>query len=99
LVLFFKKEHPSFLSVSLNMRLLCPFCGERGLEEFTYAGDAALVRPAPDAGQAEWVEYVYMRRNPAGVHGELWYHGVACRQFVKLERDTRTHAILSSSAV
>jgi sarcosine oxidase delta subunit len=33
------------------------------------------------------------------VHGELWYHGVACRQFVKLERDTRTHAILSSSAV
>jgi sarcosine oxidase subunit delta len=81
------------------MRILCPFCGERGLEEFSYAGDSALVRPAPGADQADWVDYVYMRRNPAGSHSELWYHGVACRQFLKVERDTRTHEILSASII
>jgi len=81
------------------MRLTCPFCGERGVEEFAYAGDASLTRPAPGADQAEWVEFVYMRKNPAGVHRELWYHAAACRQFVKLERDTRTHEILATSAI
>jgi sarcosine oxidase subunit delta len=81
------------------MRLTCPFCGERGIEEFSYAGDAALRRPAMDADPAAWVDYVYMRTNPAGPHSELWYHTAACRQFLKVERDTRTHAILSVSLV
>ncbi len=81
------------------MRLICPFCGERGMEEFSYAGDATLKRPAADASQQDWVDYVYMRDNPAGQHSELWYHTAACRQFIKVERDTRTHAILASSAV
>jgi sarcosine oxidase subunit delta len=81
------------------MRLICPFCGERGIEEFTYRGDATLARPATDAEQAAWVDYVYMRNNPAGPHSELWYHASACRQFLKVERDTRTHAILSTSGL
>jgi sarcosine oxidase subunit delta len=81
------------------MRLPCPFCGDRGIEEFSYAGDATLKRPAQDAATACWVDYVYMRNNPAGPHSELWYHAAACRRFLKVERDTRTHAILSASAV
>jgi sarcosine oxidase subunit delta len=40
-----------------------------------------------------------MRNNPAGPHSELWYHAAACRRFLKVERDTRTHAILSASAI
>jgi heterotetrameric sarcosine oxidase delta subunit len=78
------------------MRLTCPFCGERGLEEFTYAGDATLSRPGSNAEQSAWVDYVYFRDNPAGVHSELWYHGAACRQFLTVERDTRTHQVLSA---
>jgi sarcosine oxidase subunit delta len=81
------------------MRLICPFCGDRGIEEFAYRGDATLARPAAGAEQAAWVDYVYMRKNPAGPHSELWYHAAACRQFIKVERDTRTHAILSTSGV
>jgi sarcosine oxidase subunit delta len=77
------------------MRLTCPTCGERGHEEFSYFGDATLERPPADAAPEAWVEYVYLRTNPAGVHTELWYHAAACRQFVKVQRDTRTHAILS----
>ncbi len=56
-------------------------------------GDAALTRPETDA-QAEWVDYVYMRDNPAGPYAELWYHEAGCRQIMKVRRDTRTHEIL-----
>src|SRR5665648_1182144 len=27
------------------MRIKCPYCGERALEEFTYSGDATVTRP------------------------------------------------------
>jgi len=78
------------------MRLTCPFCGNRGIEEFAYMGDATLSRPAADAEAAPWVDYVYFRQNPAGPHSELWYHEAACRQILRVERDTRTHEILSA---
>ena len=54
----------------------CPYCGERALEEFTYRGDATVTRPTslePSAEQA-WVDYVYLRDNPAGLHREHWHH-------------------------
>ncbi len=78
------------------MRLTCPFCGERGLEEFVYAGDATLSRPGSNAEPSAWVDYVYFRDNQAGPHSELWYHAAACRQFLTVERDTRTHEVLST---
>jgi sarcosine oxidase subunit delta len=81
------------------MRLTCPFCGDRGIEEFVHMGDATLQRPGQDAPEAAWIDYVYMRTNPAGTHSELWYHASACRQFLRVERDTRTHAILSAETV
>lgn len=34
------------------MRIACPFCGERGNEEFVYLGDATLTRPDPGAAGA-----------------------------------------------
>jgi sarcosine oxidase subunit delta len=81
------------------MRLTCPFCGDRGIEEFSYAGDATLNRPAPEGEPAAWVDYVYMRTNPAGPHAELWYHAAACRQVLRVERDTRTHEIFATVIV
>jgi sarcosine oxidase subunit delta len=76
------------------MRLACPFCGDRSVAEFSYMGDATLKRP-DTAAQEEWVDYVYMRTNPAGPHAELWYHEGACRQIFEVQRDTRTHEILT----
>jgi sarcosine oxidase subunit delta len=76
------------------MRLVCPFCGDRSVAEFSYMGDATLQRPG-SGDTAEWVDYVYMRTNPAGPHEELWYHEAACRQIIKVTRDTRTHEILT----
>jgi methylglutamate dehydrogenase subunit B len=80
------------------MRSPCPCCGERGLEEFTYLGDANVTRPADGGAEptAEWADYVYLRDNPAGMHRELWYHGAGCRCWLVVTRDTRNHIILGA---
>jgi methylglutamate dehydrogenase subunit B len=77
------------------MRIPCPFCGLRSHEEFTYGGDAGLVRPDPARGDAEaaFADYVYLRTNPMGLHRELWFHGAGCQSWLVLERDTVTHAV------
>jgi heterotetrameric sarcosine oxidase delta subunit len=77
------------------LRIPCPFCGLRGNEEFTYLGDASVSRPnpaTPGAAKA-FHDYVYLRDNPSGLHRELWYHGVGCRKWLVVTRNTRTHEI------
>jgi len=76
----------------------CPWCGPRAQIEFTYGGDAAVQRPSPEAPEAVWVAYVYLRDNPAGPHAELWLHSAGCRRWFKVRRDTRTHDILGSAS-
>jgi sarcosine oxidase subunit delta len=78
------------------MRIRCPYCGERDRREFTILGDADPVRPdGMDADAAAMHDYVYPRRNAAGLHREFWYHGAGCHAWLVVERDTRTHAIAS----
>jgi len=74
------------------MRLSCPICGDRDRREFHYGG-AALERPAPDAGAAEWDAYLHLRENPAGRSRELWYHESGCTAWLVVERDTMTHEV------
>ncbi len=73
-----------------------PLLGPRDAAEFTYLGDASLIdRPdwqAPDAAQA-FVEYGYMRDNPAGWHRELWFHEAGDRSWLVVTRNTLTHEI------
>jgi sarcosine oxidase subunit delta len=79
------------------MRIKCPYCGERALEEFAYRGDATVTRPESlDASAAAaWVDYVYLRDNPAGLHKEHWHHSAGCHSWLEVTRDTRTHEIVS----
>lgn len=78
------------------MRLSCPLCGARDLREFTYRGsDKLLARPGPEAGAAAFHDYIHIRDNPAGPNGELWQHGDGCRAWLRVVRDTVTHAVLS----
>ena len=46
----------------------CPYCGPRPELEFSYAGQAHVVRPAdPSAVDAdEWAEFLYLRANTRG---------------------------------
>ncbi|CAN7245412.1 sarcosine oxidase subunit delta [Mesorhizobium caraganae] len=73
----------------------CPHCGARPKEEFTVKG-AALTRPAPDADQESWMDYVYLRDNPRGRHEEYWHHTSGCRRWLVVTRDTATHEIEAS---
>jgi sarcosine oxidase subunit delta len=78
------------------MRITCPYCGTRGLEEFTYRGAATVKRPRSiDKSATEaWVNYVYLRDNPAGLHKELWQHSAGCHAWLEVTRDTTTHEIV-----
>jgi len=76
------------------MRIPCPHCGERDVQEFSYLGDASLMRRDEARASAEAMhDYVYGRDNPAGSHRELWYHAAGCHAWPVVTRDTRTHAI------
>ena len=75
------------------MRITCPHCGARDRREFTYQGHAlALNRPAKDAGEAAWDDYVHLRDNPAGATLDLWYHD-PCGAWIRVARNTVTHAV------
>jgi methylglutamate dehydrogenase subunit B len=77
------------------MRITCPYCGERSLDEFVHHGDASVVRPdLNDANAAAaFHAYGYERANVAGSHRELWYHSAGCHAWLHVARDTRTHEI------
>ena len=75
------------------MRIPCPCCGERMVEEFTYLGDRMLM-DRPDEGVT--ADFIYLRDNPAGRHSELWYHEQGCRSWLVVERDTTTHEIFGA---
>ena len=79
------------------MRLPCPHCGLRDLEEFYYGGPALPVRPAdPEAvDDRGWAEYLFYRQNPKGPHQEVWQHRYGCRAWFELRRDTLSHEVLN----
>lgn len=79
----------------------CPHCGDRAETEFAYGGEAGIARPThPSAlSDAEWADYLYMRKNPRGAHKELWNHAQGCRRWFEVERDTVTYDIVASYAL
>lgn len=76
----------------------CPHCGLRDQIEFVNGGEGDRARPL-DGGMsmsdADWADYLFMRRNPKGAHRERWYHAAGCRKWFTTTRDTRTHEALS----
>tara|TARA_R110002074_G_scaffold9804_6_gene38248 strand:- start:207 stop:494 length:288 start_codon:yes stop_codon:yes gene_type:complete len=76
------------------MRIDCPICGNRDRREYYYQGEAvALDRPAPDAGDEAWENYVHLRENPTGERRDLWHHEGGCGAWVVVTRNTTTHEI------
>jgi sarcosine oxidase subunit delta len=87
----------------MSFLLSCPHCGPRDVNEFATTGEV-LTRPRPPGGsesQGSWrpsvrelTDYVYFRRNVAGVQREWWYHRAGCGTWFLAERDTRTNEVL-----
>lgn len=77
------------------MRITCPYCGNRSLDEFLYHGDAEPQRPEATAAYAmdAFISYAFERTNPPGQHRELWYHEAGCHAWLVVTRNVLTHAI------
>ena len=70
----------------------CPWCGPRDENEFSHGGEAHILRPEdPSAlSDAEWGDYLFMRKNLLGPHSERWVHSAGCRRWFNVQRDTVT---------
>jgi sarcosine oxidase subunit delta len=68
----------------------CPWCGERDESEFSCVGEAHIERPfeTEKLSDEAWANYLFMRKNPKGVHREQWLHTAGCRRYFNAERDT-----------
>ncbi len=77
--------------------ITCPWCGVREEHEFACGGEAHIVRPLDShtLDDAEWADYVFMRRNPKGVQYERWVHNDGCRRWFNMARHTVSHEILA----
>ncbi|MDH3661504.1 MAG: sarcosine oxidase subunit delta [Alphaproteobacteria bacterium] len=75
----------------------CPWCGEREETEFHCGGEAHIVRPpTPSAlSDDEWADYLFMRKNPKGVHLERWRHDAGCGRWFNAARDTVSDRFLA----
>lgn len=71
----------------------CPWCGERAEMEFTYGGEADIVRPthSDQVDDRAWADYLFMRRNTFGRFREQWVHTHGCGRWFIAERDTRSY--------
>ncbi|MGA2188754.1 MAG: sarcosine oxidase subunit delta [Steroidobacteraceae bacterium] len=78
--------------------IACPFCGQRPEIEFTYGGQAHLVRAAKPAelDDQAWTDYLYMRANTKGLYAERWRHARGCGRFFNALRDTTTDHFLAT---
>ena len=79
-----------------------PLLGPRDISEFIYLGDASLLnRPKWDSEDAEnnFYEYLYLRKNIAGIHKELWFHQQGDRSWLVISRNTLTHEIIQVDLV
>lgn len=76
----------------------CPWCGERAESEFNYGGEAGIARPAQpeQLSDEQWGDYLFMRKNPLGLHHEQWVHTHGCRRWFVAQRDTRSYAFTST---
>ena len=79
----------------------CPYCGERDESEFSFGGEGGISRPTnPDElSDEQWADYLFIRKNPRGLHHELWNHAQGCRRWFNVERDTLTYKIAATRAI
>ncbi len=76
------------------IRLECPNCGSRNVSEFRFGGE---VHPRPSqptqVSREEWVDYLYLRTNEAGLQKEWWHHRSGCGLWFLAARDTVTQVV------
>lgn len=81
------------------LQIYCPYCQElREEEEFHPVGEAHIERPTDPESltDEQWAHYLFYRKNPRGLHHEMWVHSSGCRKFFNMTRHTVTYDILET---
>ena len=73
----------------------CPWCGSRDQSEFSYGGEAHIVRPKePEKlSDEDWGDYLSNRKNTKGRFQEQWCHTAGCRRWFNVVRDSQSYEI------
>ena len=76
----------------------CPHCGKRAETEFSFGGEGGIARPleTEKLTDEQWGDYVFMRKNPKGLHHEQWNHAAGCRRWFNALRDTTTDRFITT---
>lgn len=77
----------------------CPYCEElREEEEFSPSGQAHIERPLnpEEVTDEQWARYLFFRKNPRGLHHEMWLHAAGCRKYFNMTRNTVTYQIMET---
>ncbi len=81
----------------MSVLLPCPHCGLRPVNEFRYGGEADALRPQPGDEDSVLAGRLYDAENPKGLAAEWWQHGVGCRSWFVLRRDTASDRVEPTS--
>ncbi len=69
----------------------CPYCNVDCDEtELAPGGEAHLKREGPGSDAKDFEDYMFMRKNPMGVHYERWRHVYGCGKWFHAARSTTT---------
>ena len=71
----------------------CPYCGPRNSNEFTYFGELEARPAVAEVSESQWRDYLYVKKNPAGLTTEKWQHSAGCERFFVAERHTVTNEV------
>lgn len=79
--------------------IVCPFCGPRNNDEFTYQGEMKARPNVNETDPTEWRSYLYTKSNTSGWVRERWFHVSGCRRYLMIERHNVTNEIRNVSVV
>ena len=77
----------------MSLRLACPHCGVRPIEEWVHGEVFDVPESITDPDDRD-VDRAYFHNNAEGPVREAWFHLYGCRRWVYLERDTRTDEVV-----
>lgn len=82
------------------MKIPCPLCGPRDRREFYYYGSPDYLSPVRQDADLDLLDnQLFLRDNIAGEVQDLWYHEMGCTSWIKVTRNTVTHAVLGAELV
>ena len=82
------------------MKIPCPLCGPRDRREFYYYGSPDYLSPVEQDADLDALDnQLFLRDNIAGQVQDLWYHEGGCAAWLKVTRNTISHAVMGAELV